>query len=162
VGLAALLAASKKGTRVVLVGTGVEELAEVATKAGAEVIRAGRGETNELRIGETRSEDGNTIVSITGKYSTQVRLGTQNPAVDRCLAAVAGVIAGGGDAERSSFALGVLSVAAASAERLQLEQVSGGQGSQVSMVTPEQLEAAAAPAPGPELDDELRAELGRF
>ena len=157
--LQALIEGCAHRMRVVLVGPDTAELAAVAEKAGAEVLRAGRDGSMDLHVGEVRTEKGVTIVPIAGKRTVEVRLETRNPAVDRCLAAVAGVVAGGGDAGKASFALGVLSVAAASAERLQLEQLSG---TTTAMVTPEQLEAAAAPVPGPEIDDEIRAELGRY
>lgn len=139
-------------------GKELDALVEKVEASKATLKRFGRHPSAHVHLAGERKAEGRTVVEIGGDAEFQVELSTQNPAVDRCVSAIAGVAAGGGDPGRAAFALTVLSVAAASAERMQMRQIAN----QGSMATPEQLQAAAAPAPGPELDDSHREEIGKL
>ena len=97
--------------------------AAVADSA-AQIVRFGRDASADLHLVKEERTDNTTRVELAGVADVVVDMATQNPAVDRCLAAIAGAWAGHGDVEKTAFALTVLSIAAASAEQMQLRQMS--------------------------------------
>jgi hypothetical protein len=142
------------------------ELADAVEDAGLSLVEFGREEGCFVHLEDLRTEGGWTSleISVEGADTANVDLATKTPAVDRCLAAIAGVYVFEGEIERAAESLTVLSVAAASAERLQsqggFDTVGPGSAQAPQMVQHAAIGTQAAPAR--EVSDEARAELAKL
>jgi hypothetical protein len=156
-GLKELLAAMGENARVALPASEKGEVSTAIADSAAQIVRFGRDASADLHLVKEEKTGSTTRVELAGISEVVVEMATQNPAVDRCLAAIAGAWAGHGDVEKTAFALTVLSIAAASAEQMQLRQMSQQTttGGQANVASP-----APVDVPAPELSDEHRAEIG--